>query len=65
MSAGYASGPGRAWQLMREERQIAESVPCDYCGAEVGRTCVNPLTDKPLAKLPAHLERLRAAGVES
>lgn len=65
MSSEYATGPGRFWQQMREERQIAESVPCSYCGAKAGETCVNPFTDEPLAKLPAHLARLRAAGVQS
>ncbi len=65
MGSEYAVGPGRIWQQMREERAIAESVPCDYCGAEVGQTCVNPIDDEPLKRLPAHLVRLRAAGVVS
>lgn len=63
MGSEYASGPGRIWQEMRDERAIAESVACPYCGVEVGQTCVNPVNDEPLRRLPAHLARLRSAGV--
>lgn len=63
MGNEYAVGPGRFWQEMREERALAESVACPYCGAAVGETCVNPVDDAPLRRLPAHLARLRAAGV--
>ncbi len=65
MSNEYATGPGRFWQQMCDERRIAESVPCRYCGAAAGQTCVNPITEEPLAKLPAHLARLRDAGVQA
>ena len=65
MGSQFAVGPGRAAELMREERLLAESVPCSYCGAEAGQTCVNPVNDLPLQRLPAHVARLRAAGVEA
>lgn len=42
-----------------QERDTAETVPCEYCSAPVGTTCSNPLTGDPLAA-PAHWQRIRA-----
>jgi len=47
----------------REQRLLAESVPCPYCHAAIGEPCVNRASGEVLRRLPAHLPRLQAADV--
>jgi hypothetical protein len=49
-----------------DDRQRALTVPCSYCHALAGQPCTR--TDlagetRPLGVFPAHLPRLKAAGV--
>lgn len=49
----------------RADQDQALTVPCaePRCNALIGERCVNVHTGEPLVKLPAHLSRLKAAGV--
>jgi hypothetical protein len=42
-----------------QERDSAETEPCEYCAAPVGVSCSNPITGEQLAA-PAHWQRIRA-----
>lgn len=48
-----------------DDRAAASQVPCTMprCNAQPGDPCINVHTGKPLAHLPAHDARLKAAGV--
>ena len=59
----FATGPGVAHMERREQRLLAESVPCPYCHAAIGEPCVNRASGEVLRRLPAHLPRLQAADV--
>lgn len=45
----------------RMERLTAERVPCPWCAAAVGESCVSKYTGRVLAKAPAHWQRLKSA----
>lgn len=45
-----------AWLELMADREIAERVACPTCDAQVGETCINPLTGKPV-RYPAHRAR--------
>ena len=46
---------------LRQERDIALAISCDYCHADVGQQCTNTLTGKPLHYVAAHWLRLKTA----
>lgn len=46
----------RDWTGTRA-RTDAEQVPCRYCGANPGQTCVQNTTRRPLQAFPAHTNR--------
>ena len=45
------------------QRATALTIPCPFCGAEVGRECFDPRTGWVLEKQAAHVRRLRDAHV--
>lgn len=63
----YVRGPHRSahfeenLEWFQSTRDLAETVLCSQCRSEPGRTCVNPITQLPLGRFPAHEVRLRAA----
>lgn len=44
------------------QRATAITIPCVFCGAEVGRECFDPRTGWVLEHQPAHSIRLRESG---
>lgn len=47
----------------QRDQDQAVTVPCPYCGSEVGEDCIRKVDGYPLTNLPAHTGRLKAAGV--
>ena len=44
------------------QRATALTIPCGYCGAEIGRECFDPRTGCLIEHQPAHNIRLRESG---
>ena len=44
------------------QRATALTIPCGFCGAEIGRECFDPRTGWLLEHQPAHNIRLRESG---
>lgn len=42
----------------REERELAETIPCRDCHTPAGTTCVNLANGQPLVKQSAHRSRI-------
>lgn len=45
------------------DREQAMTVPCTWCGAVAGVECQNRVTGLPVEFIPAHVDRMKAAGV--
>lgn len=58
---GWAERKADADREWRMERATAERVPCPWCAASVGESCVSKYTGQVLRKAPAHWQRVKAA----